>query len=87
MSSDQLPQLIEQLRQTIANSEITPDIEQQLTQLDQEIQRFIQDTAEPTATETLLDLTKAMETQFASKHPQAEAVLQKMIETLVSIGV
>jgi len=88
MTEQKLTDLLNSLHETLENTAKVDDETLALVrQLDEEIHRLTEGTAQSDELDSVLDQAKSMETRFAVEHPVAERFLREIIDALSRVGI
>jgi hypothetical protein len=84
MSKERIRDLLGQLREEIRNTDIDDELQQMMSELDDDIDGVIENDADVGA---VIDRAKALEAEFATSYPSAERFVREVIDLLVRMGI
>ncbi len=87
MSNKHIRQLLAQLQDEIQKTELDPDTQTLVRDLDADIHGLLDSNASATETDSVLERAKVLEAGFATEHPTAERFMREVIEALVRMGI
>ena len=84
MSKKRIKELLGQLREELRTTDIDDELEQLLSDLDDDIDKAIDDDADLS---DVIDRAKKVEANFATSYPTAERFVREVIDLLVRMGI
>lgn len=84
MSKERIKKLLGQLREEIRTTDIDDELEQLMSELDDDIDDAIDRDGDLGA---VIERAKEVEANFATKHPNAERFVREVIDLLVRMGI
>ena len=84
MNKQRIRDLLGQLREEIRDTEIDDELQQMISELDDDIDGVIENDADISA---VIDQAKALEARFATSYPSAERFVREVIDLLVRMGI
>ena len=90
MSKERIQELLSQLREEVRNTDVDADLEKLIGDLDDDINNVIDENAGIDAVvdiDEVVERAKAIEADFATRHPTAERFVREVIDLLVRMGI
>lgn len=84
MSKARIKTLLSQLREELRTTDIDEELEQLLSELDQDIDNVIDEDADLSE---VIERAKQVEANFAANYPRAERFVRELIDVLVRMGI
>lgn len=84
MSKERIKDLLGQLRAELQKTDIDDELEQLLSDLDDDIDRVVDDDVDLSE---VIDRAKKVEANFATNYPTAERFVREVIDLLVRMGI
>jgi len=84
MNNERIKELLAQLREEIRKADVDAELQQLMSDLDDDIHSVIEEDAD---VGLLVDRAKELEADFATKYPAAERFMREVIDVLVRMGV
>lgn len=84
MSKERIRDLLGQLREEVRNTDIDDELQQMMSELDDDIDGVIENDADASA---VIDRAKVLEAEFATQYPAAERFVREVIDLLVRMGI
>ncbi len=84
MNNERIKELLAQLREEIRKADVDAELQQLMSDLDDDIHSVIEEDADVSL---LVDRAKELEADFATKYPAAERFMREVIDVLVRMGV
>lgn len=87
MSNQKIEQLIEKLSNEVQHAELDDSTIAQLRAFERGIEPYLNNNTDNNTNSSLLDQAKALEVEFAQRHPVAEGIIQEIIDSLSKMGI
>ena len=88
MPEQQLKKLLEQLHRELERTEsVSPETLSQVRELERDIHKLSAPTPREEHMDSVLERARALKSQFAANHPEAERFLSQIMDTLAKIGI
>jgi tryptophan 2,3-dioxygenase len=84
MSKERIKELLAQLRAEIRQTDVDDELQNLISQLDDDIHAAIENDEDVNA---VVDRAKELEAGFATSYPTAERVMREVIDALVRMGI
>ena len=84
MSNEKIKDLLQQLREEIRKADVDEELQQLMSDLDDDVHSVIENEADVNA---VIDRAKELEAGFATRHPAAERFVREVIDLLVRMGI
>ena len=84
MSKARIKTLLGQLREELRTTDIDEELEQLLSELDEDIDKVIDEDADLSE---VIERAKQVEANFAANYPRAERFVRELIDVLVRMGI
>lgn len=84
MSKARIKTLLSQLREELRTTDIDDELEQLLSELDEDIENVIDEDADLSE---VIERAKQVEANFAANYPRAERFVRELIDVLVRMGI
>ena len=84
MSKARIKTLLSQLREELRTTDIDDELEQLLSELDEDIENVIDEDADLSE---VIERAKQVEANFAANYPRVERFVRELIDVLVRMGI
>jgi hypothetical protein len=84
MGKDRVKELLSQLQDELRDTDVDDELQGLMSDLDKDIHGAIENDGD---VNILIDRAKAMEADFATRHPAAERFMREVIDALVRMGI